>query len=76
MAAAEISRIEKLKRRNYQLCKYNMKLVLMERDLWGFTQEGQETPRLRSDKAYSLIALNVEKDVQVHISSITEPLKA
>ena len=46
----------------------------MERGLWGFTQEGQETPsaetattavknafRLRSDKAYSLIALNVEK---------------
>ena len=43
----------------------------MERGLWGFTQEGQETPpaadasavvknafRLRSDKAYSLIALS------------------
>ena len=46
----------------------------MERGLWGFTREGQETLpaetattavknafRLQSDKAYSLIALNVEK---------------
>ena len=61
----------------------------MERGLWGFTQEGQETPpaetattavknafRLRSDKAYSLIALNVEKHLQVHISSVTNPLEA
>ena len=55
----------------------------------GFHSEGQETPpaadasaavknafRLRSDKAYSLIALNVEKDLQVHISSVTDPLAA
>ena len=61
----------------------------MERGLWGFTQEGKETPpeesasatvksafRLRSDRAYSLIALNVEKDLQVHISSVTDPLAA
>ena len=61
----------------------------MERGLWGFTQEGQETPpeetataavknafRLRSDKAYSLIALNVEKGLQVHISSVTNLLEA
>ena len=61
----------------------------MERGLWGFTQEGQEAPlaadasaavrnafRLRSDKAYSLIALNVEKDLQIHISSVTDPLAA
>ena len=61
----------------------------MERGLWGFTQEGQETPpeasasatvknafRLQSDRAYSLIALNVQKDLQVHISSVTDPLAA
>ena len=82
----------------------------MKRGLWGFTQEGQETPpvetattavygdlhkkvkklppaetattavknafRLRSDKAYSLIALNVEKDLQIHISSVTNRLEA
>ena len=61
----------------------------MERGLWGFTQEGQETPpastdppsvknsfRLRSDKACSLIALSVEKSLQVYISSTTDPLEA
>ena len=30
----------------------------------------------RSDKAYCLIALNVEKGLQVHISSVTNPLEA
>ena len=73
MSLTEITKIEKLNGRNYQSWKYNVKLVLMERGLWGFTQEGQDTPpaadasvvvknafRLRSDKAYSLIALNVE----------------
>ena len=86
---SETIKIEKLNGKNYQSWKYNIKLVLMERGLWGFTQEGQETPpaetattavknafRLRSDKAYSLIALNVEKDLQVHISSVTNPLEA
>ena len=61
----------------------------MERGLWGFTQEGQETPpastyppsvrnlfRLQSDKPYSLIALSVEKSLQVHIASTTDPLEA
>ena len=72
---SEITKIEKLNLRNYQSWKYNVNLVLMKRGLWGFTQECQETPpaagasaavknafRLRSDKAYSPIALNVEKD--------------
>ena len=87
MSLTEITNIEKLNGRNYQSRKYNVKLVLMERGLWGFTQEGQETPlaadasaavknafRLQSDKVYSLVALNVEKDLQVHISSVTDPL--
>ena len=89
MADRKMIKIEKLNGKNYQSWKYNIKLVLMERGLWGFTQEGQETPpeesasatvrsafRLRSDRAYSLIALNVEKDLQVHISSVTDPLAA
>ena len=29
--------------------------------------------RLRSDKAYSLIALSVDKSLQVHITSTTDP---
>ena len=83
MSLTEITKIEKLNGRNYPSWKYNVKLVVMERGLWGFTQEGQETPpaadasavaknafRLRSDKGYSLIALNVEKDLQVHISLV------
>ena len=64
-----------------------MKFVLMEYGLWGFPQEGQEVApqesalatvraAYRSDKAYSMIALNVEKDLQVHISSGTDPHKA
>ena len=86
---AEITKIEKLNGSNYQSWKYNVKLLLMERGLWGFSQPDQERApaedapanvrnafRLRSDKAYSLIALNVEKDLQIHISSITDPLVA
>ena len=71
--ATEITKIEHLNGQNYQSWKYNIKLVLMERGLWGFA-EGTENPpaetasnterkayRLRSDKAYSLIALSVDK---------------
>ena len=29
---------------------------------------------MRSDKAYSIIAFKVEKDLQIHISSVTDPL--
>ena len=89
MSLTEITNIEKLNGTNSQSWKYNVKLVLMERGLWGFTQEGQQPPpatdasaaaknafRLRSDKAYLLIALNVEKDLQVHISSVTDPFAA
>jgi hypothetical protein len=63
---AEITKIENLNGKNDQSWKYNIKLVLMERGLWGFIA-GTETPpaetatnavknayRLRSDKAYSL----------------------
>ena len=56
-----------------------MKLVFIEHGLWGFTQEGQETPPAADaypavkkifafdlTKAYLLIALNMEKDLQIH----------
>lgn len=35
-----------------------------------------EVYRLKSDKAYSLIALNVEKNLQIHISATTNPNEA
>ena len=60
----------------------------MERGLWGFSQGIEEPPattesqavrnafQLRSDKAYSLIALSVSKALQVHIMSTTDPATA
>ena len=57
----------------------------MERGLWGFIAGTETAPaetataqvrnvyRLRSDKAYSLIALSVDKSLQVHITSTTDP---
>ena len=57
----------------------------MERGLWAFTQGTETAPaetesatvrnayRPRSDKTYSLIVLNVNKSLQVHISTTTDP---
>ena len=85
---AEITKIEPLDGNNFQSWKYNMKLVLMEHGLWGCVQGTESEPeptasasaknsyRLRSDKAYSLIALNVKTSLQVHISSMTNPKTA
>ena len=85
---AEITKIEPLEGNNYQSWKYNMKLVLREHGLWGFAQ-GTETPlgqtkasvvrntyKLKSDKAYSLIASSVSKSLQAHIISTTDPAEA
>ena len=57
---AEILKIEKLNGKNYQTWKYNIKLILMERGLWGFTQEGEETPpattaEARAQRAFRLV---------------------
>ena len=65
-----------------------IKLVVMERGLWGFVEGTETAPgasatatarnayRLRLDKAYSLIALSVDKSLQVHICSTTDPRAA
>ena len=57
----------------------------MERGVWSFIAGNEEVPpetataavrnayRLRSDKAYSLIALSVEKNLQFRISTTTDP---
>ena len=41
---ARITKIEKLSGKKYESWKYNVKLVLMERGLWGLAQEGKEKP--------------------------------
>ena len=60
----------------------------MEHGLWGFVDGTETAPGssaaatvqsaycLRSEKAYSLIALSVDKSVKVHISSTTDPREA
>ena len=83
----ELNKIEQLNGKNYQSWKYNVKLVLMERGLWGIADGSEKKPEttdekvkkawvLRSDKAYSVIALSVIKDLQVHITATTDAHKA
>ena len=83
----EINKIEQLNGRNYRSWKYNIKLVLMERGLWKIADGTEKKPEstdekvkkaweLRSDKAYSLIALSVVKEIQVHLTSTTDAHEA
>ena len=87
----EATKIELLTGSNYQSWKYNMKLVLMDRGLYGYVTGEEKTPvitetdkkekeikeyRLRSEKAYSLIALNIQKDIQIHVCGTTNPKEA
>ena len=85
---AKISKIEPLNGRNFQSWKHNIKLVLMEQGSWGSVQ-GSEVPpqsteplavrnayQLRSDKAYSLLAMSVDKSLLVHIASTVKPKEA
>ena len=48
----------------------------MERPAETATAQVKSAYQLRSDKAYSLIALSVDKSLQVHISTTTDPLVA
>ena len=83
----EINKIEPLTGRNYRSWKYNIKLVLMERGLWKIADGTERKPEttdekvkkawdLRSDKAYSLIALSVAKEIQVHLTATTDAHEA
>ena len=84
----EITKIEYLNGKSYQTWKYKIKLVLMEQRLYGLKNGTEAQPtktsteqvkiahQLRSDKEYSLIALNVEKNLQIHISTTINPLEA
>ena len=85
---SDIMKIELLSGKNYQSWRYNMKLILMERGLWGFAEGREEGPEddaaaavrrtfnQHSEKAYSLIALGIGKALQIHISSTTNPKDA
>ena len=84
-------KIEKLNGTNYQSWKFNAKLVLMERGLWGLVTGDEVAPvttdedkkvkevkefNLRAQKAYSLIALALNKNLQVHVSNTVNPKTA
>ena len=84
-------KIEPLDGSNYGNWKYNVQLLLMERDLWGFIEGTEVEPKAtetdkkekeikeylkRSRKAYTTIALSVSKSLQVHIKQTTDPKKA
>lgn len=80
--------IEKLNGTNYQSWKFNVKLLLMQKELWGIVDGSDPEPsadetedlrrryRTRSDKAYSIIALNVSISLQVHIVNTCHPKEA
>ena len=85
--ASELIKIEKLNGKNFQSWKYNIKLVLMEKGLFSIADGSEKKPdgtdakaltawKLRSDKAYSLIALSIEPSLQIHISATSSPTEA
>jgi len=85
---SSITRIEKLNGSNFQSWKHDMKFVLMEKGLWGLidgseTDPGENaTPKIksayktRSEKAYSSIALSIEKSIKIHVTSTENPKEA
>ena len=83
--------IEPLDGSNYLSWKFNVKLVLMQSGLWGIVSGAEKAPvaseddkkekeivdfRVRSEKAYSQIALNVKKELQVHVANTVDPKEA
>ena len=85
---SSIIKIEKLNGSNFQSWKHDMKFVLMEKGLWGLidgseTDPGENaTPKIksayktRSEKAYSSIALSIEKSIKIHVTSTENPKEA
>ena len=90
-ARSDDMKIEKLNGSNYISWKFNMKLLLMEKDLYGFIDGTEKPPEVseedkkekemklyttRSQKAYSTIALAVTKPLQVHVMNTVCPKTA
>ena len=91
MAEESKINIEKLNGSNYQTWKFNAKLVLMNKGLWSIVNGTEKAPVTtdadkkekevkefvaRSDKAYSIIALALNKSLQVHIANTVDPKAA
>ena len=92
MADDSNSKIEKLNGSNYKTWKFNCKLVLMNKDLWGIVvgtdkapvadEDGNVDAKLkrefesRSNQAYSIIALSIQKEIQTYIVSTSNPKEA
>ena len=88
--SSSIQKIEKLNGKNFASWKYNIKLLLwnivngMEKKPVIKTEDAGKPEiitkinswELRSDKAYSIIAINIEKDLQIHVQSTTDPSEA
>ena len=90
-SSGDSGKIEKLEGSNYASWKFNMKLLLMKEDLYGFI-DGTESPpvatdndkkekeiklyKSRSQKAFSIIALSISKSLQVHIRNTVCPKTA
>ena len=83
-----VAEIKKLDGENYISWKFNAKLMLMERGLWDIVNGTEKAPIAtdtdkkekeileffqRSQKAYSMIALSVKEELQVHIADSCDP---
>src|SRR5215469_590900 len=84
MATAPLQ-IEKLDGSNYHSWKYNMKMVLIERDLWDYVNEPPVAPtdpaelakyKTKLNKALALVSLFIATEQQVHIRETETPKDA
>ena len=73
-------KIEKLHgRSNWASWKFEMEMVLMEKDLWDVTTQEPETPSLtdkikrQQQRARARIALSLDRSEQLHVRSIQSP---
>ncbi|GBO19376.1 Copia protein [Araneus ventricosus] len=80
----EFMQIDKLNNSNYASWLDDIKVVLMEKNLWRITEESEVSPdealfpkeynefQVRKNKAYATIYLSIEKEYRILISEISE----
>ena len=91
MAERDVTKIVPLNGSNFQSWRFNVKLLLMDKGLWGYVQGNEVQPKateedkkekeikeylLKSEKAYSTIALSIVERLQVHIRDTSNPHEA